>query len=105
MVEVDGKIVILCGALADQTAGEQKNGGIFTRALLNALKGRQDLMELPLDLASWKSLLPERLLREHGIEVPTTRDALDPSDTQPNSPNRSGQNFTAPFQQEQQTAV
>ncbi len=104
MVEVDGKIVILCGALADQTAGEQKNGGIFTQALLSALKGRQDLMVLPLDLTSWKSLLPERLLRENGIEVPTTRDALDPSDTQSNAPNWRGQDFSAPVQ-EQQTAV
>jgi hypothetical protein len=77
----DNNIQILCGALADQTASEQEGHGIFTKALLNGLAANPDLMALPIDLVRWNAALPAALLMAHGIEVPTSRDALDPADT------------------------
>jgi len=84
------KIEILCGALADQTASEQEGHGIFTQALLKGLAANRALMSLPLDLFAWRAALPDTLLLAHGIEIPTSRDALDPQDT-PIPPNGGGQ--------------
>ncbi len=58
----DGSLQILCGALADQAAGETAAHGVFTQVLLAALDRDPALLHLPLDLWTWYGALPANLL-------------------------------------------
>ena len=108
MIEVEGKaggrIVILCGSLAGQTAGEEGGHGIFTAALLKAVKGKSELLALPVDLTAWRSLLPDGPLVARGVEIATTRDALDGSEGPVGPIEPDDQSAKASFADQQATA-
>ena len=63
----DGSLQILCGALAEQAAGETEAHGVFTQVLLAALDHDPALLHLPLDLWTWYDAMPGDLLA--GIEI------------------------------------
>lgn len=84
MFQISKNIQVLCGALADQTAREDRLAGIFTGklvALLQQPNGASHLT-LPIDLEVWHEALPINLLEETGVSILDRREVLGKDDEQ-----------------------
>ena len=76
-----GKLYFLCGAAANQAAGEARGSGLFTKTLVETLAAPRDppLLGLPIDLDQWCNALPADL-RENLHDMQTPADVLpDPT--------------------------
>jgi len=71
------KLCFLCGATADQSAGEDQGHGLFTQTLITTLAAPHDpaLLSLPVDLDVWCAALPKDL-RENYHPMATPTDVL-----------------------------
>jgi hypothetical protein len=90
-----GRLYFLCGAAADQTAGEARGHGLFTRTLVDTLAAPRTppLLGLPIDLDQWCNALPADLRQNlHDMQTPAdvlpdpARGGARPADAAPSAP-------------------
>lgn len=106
MFQVSKNIQVLCGALADQTAREDRLAGVFTGKLVALLQQPDgaSYLTLPINLEVWHEALPINLLEQTGVSILDRRDVLGTRDEQNErhvGPETRSQNERRPSQQQQ----